>query len=314
MLTTDNGRATTPPDLELVFVNFPPLRPLSVSKKLGWQKHGRALIKNTVFVLEFKVLPPFANPGKKNPVHPVHGPATGGTDVTFGGAWSETFRLQKRVTGGVTVYCRFGMEYFEGNYTEEDNSLHCVTTEAYVGTSVTMYLSLNEQQYVATSNGANDATLEWKWKGIPHLNLDPGDNSKYSYFSFYDQTRVTSINPDRSPLNTLLMIQIDFRYSCGFRDRKDTLCKFGDKTVPAGIVSAEDQDAVCLESGHPCLTCISPMFDSPQVMPLAIALNGRGLGGGDAIHNTFVGRITVKPYFIVCNMSSSRLTRQCLTL
>ena len=183
-----------------------------------------------------------------------------------------TFAMMKDVVGKYTVYCRFGNLYFDGIYRVKDNTIHCVTKPAYVGTSVTMYLSLNKQQFVATQNGANDASVEWKW--APRPGVSGGDNSKYSYFSFYDQTRITKINPDRSPLNKALRILVDFRYSCGFRDRKDTLCKFGNQTMKAAIVPEEEQDKVCSVSGHPCLFCTAPPIKKAQIVGLSVALNG----------------------------------------
>ena len=70
------------------------------------------------------------------------------------------------------------------------------------------------------------------------------------------------------------MINIAFRYSCGFQDRGDTRCKFTDTVTMAELVP----DSACpiadgVQMIGPCMKCRTPEFNSAELMTMRITLN-----------------------------------------
>ena len=121
------------------FVGFAPLRPLG-----------------NVREVEGGALNWLGEPYTKQAVHPCHGPASGGTVVTFSGDFGTTFDFAdlfgtyNGTSGGAALKCRFGTFESAAMYDVSIGTLSCLSPSGFVGGSVSMYLSLNDQQYDET--------------------------------------------------------------------------------------------------------------------------------------------------------------------
>eukprot|EP01052_Picozoa_sp_SAG31_P032055 SAG31_NODE_3472_length_4234_cov_2.077872_3_plen_583_part_01 len=167
-LSVDNGASRT--DDEVPFLGFAPLRPVGTLRDVA------------------EGLSP------RQAVHPCHGPANGGTVVTFfSDSWSTTFghtnlfgTYNGTDSNGAKLSCKFGTEESPAVFDFDEEVIRCESPSGYVGGSVTMYISLNDQQH--------DESIEWG-----------SLRNQYSFFKYYDQTAVLRVDPDRSPLFDALL-------------------------------------------------------------------------------------------------------------
>lgn len=173
-LSVDNGVSKT--EDVVPFLGFAPLRPLGTLRQVEDNTYDRQA------------------------VHPCHGPASGGTIVTFhsgsgSDSWLDTFSHVNlfgtyngtNSSNGARLTCKFGtVESIRTVYNSVSNVIQCESPVGFVGGSVSMYLSLNDQQH--------DESIEWG-----------SLRNQYSFFKYYDQTVVMGVIPDRSPLYSALL-------------------------------------------------------------------------------------------------------------
>jgi len=101
---------------------------------------------------------------------------------------------------------------------------------------------------------------------------------------YKDENGIADGSPTGCTYSEPLTISIAFRYSCGFQDRNDIRCKYGNLPPTMGTLRPEAECQQFWDGSKngqspgekhtgPCLRCVTPEFEIAEAIPLRIALN-----------------------------------------